>query len=123
MKIENTPPARPRVIRDAKGKRPAFYDTPGLDHAVSMILVLAGEVAVLHDRLDSIERVAKGRGVDLAAEVDALVLDHAALEAREAWRQDFLARLHYLLRKEAAEAAAGETDEAYRATIEEVAAG
>jgi hypothetical protein len=115
------PAARPHVKRDAKGKRPQFYDVPGLDQAMSMIMVLANEVSVLHDRLDSIERVHKHTGFDLAAEIEKLTLGQEALEAREAWRQDFLSRLYYLLRKEAAEAAAKETAESYRAAIEEIA--
>lgn len=123
MQTNTSSCGQPRVIRDAKGKRPAFYGTPGLDQAMSMILVLASEVAVLHDRLDSAERVAKHRGVDLAAEIEALALDTAARESREAWRQDFLSRLYYVLRKEAGEAAAGDTHTGYRQTIEDIAVG
>lgn len=123
MTFETPVPEPLRVIRDAKGKRPSFYATPGLDEAMSMILVLASEVAVIHDRMDSVERVAKARGLDLAQEIDALVLDQGALEAREAWRQDFLSRLYYVLRKQAAEAAEGESEAAYRATIDEIAVG
>lgn len=114
---------RPHVIRDAKGKRPDFYPTPGLDHAMSMIMVLANELSVLRDRLDSAERVAKGQGIDLAAGIEALELDQDALEAREAWRQDFLGRLFYLSRKDASGAAAAETGEGYKQAIAEIAEG
>ena len=114
---------RPHVVKDAKGKRPSFYETPGLDQAMSMILVLANEMSVLHDRLDSVERAAKARGIDLAADVETLVLDQPALEAREAWRQDFLERIYYLARKDAQEAAAAMTKDSYHATIAEIAAG
>ncbi|WP_044564192.1 hypothetical protein [Azospirillum sp. B4] len=113
---------RPHVVKDAKGKRPTFYDAPGLDQAMSMILVLANELSVLHDRLDSAERVAKANGLDLAAGIEALVLDQPALEAREAWRQDFLDRLFYLQRKEAAEARQEDTADRFNRTIEEIAA-
>ena len=115
--------SRPHVVKDAKGKRPQFYETPGLDQAMSMIMVLANEVAVLHDRLDSSERVAKAGGLDLASGIETLTLDQDALEAREAWRQDFLERLFYLARKDASEAAATDTAERYQATIEEIAVG
>lgn len=114
---------RPHVVKDAKGKRPQFYDTPGVDQALSMIMVLANELSVLHDRLDSAERVARANGLDLAGGIETLVLDQDALEAREAWRQDFLERLFYLSRKEAAEAARQESDSGYRTTIEEIAVG
>jgi hypothetical protein len=112
---------RPHVIRHARGKRPDFYDTPGLDQAMSMIMVLASEVNVLRDRLDSAEKVAKANGLDLAAGIESLQLDQEALEAREAWRQDFLSRLFYLASKEAAEAEEKQTTDGYRETIQEIA--
>ena len=45
------------------------------------------------------------------------MLDQPALEAREAWRQDFLERIFYLVRKDAQEAAQKDSAEAYRETI------
>lgn len=111
------------MIRDAKGKRPGFYDSPVLDQMMSMIMVLAGEVAVLGDHIDSIERVAALNGLDLAGGIAALELDQNALEIREARRQAMLERLFYLMRKEAAEAAAAETSEGYGRTIAEIAVG
>lgn len=114
---------RPHAIRHARGKRPEFYETPGLDQAMSMIMVLASELSTLRDRLDSAERVARDNGLDLAAGIEALELDQQALEEREEWRQGFLSRLFHLTTKEAAEAAEAQTAEAYRQTIEEVAAG
>lgn len=109
------------TIRDARGKRPQFYEAKGMDHVMGMIMVLANEMSVLRDRLDSAERVAKANGLDLAAGIEALTLDQAALEEREARRQDFLGRLFYLMRKEASEAAAKETDAGYSATISSIA--
>ena len=112
---------RPHVIKDAQGKRPEFYPTAGLDQAMSMIMVLASELTVLRDRLDSAERVAKASGLDLAAGIETLKLDQDALEERESWRQAFLDRLFYMMRKDASDAAAAATAEGYKATIEEIA--
>lgn len=112
---------RPALIRHARGKRPSFYDSKGLDAAMAMIMVLANEMSTLRDRLDSAERVAKASGLDLAAGIEALELDQAALEEREARRQDFLRRLFYLQLKDAADAEAAATDEGYKATIAEIA--
>lgn len=116
-------PERPHVVKDVKGKRPTFYEAPGMDQAMSMIMVLANELAVIHDRLDSAERVAKAHGMDLAAGIETLALDQDALEAREAWRQDFLERLFYLMRKDANEAAQVDTEETYRKAIADIAVG
>ena len=111
------------MVRDAKGKRPGFYDTPALDQMMSMIMVLAGEVSVLTDHVDSIERVAAANGLDLAGGIAALSLDQAALEVREARRQALLDRLFYLMRKEAAEATRQESAADYSAVIAEIAVG
>lgn len=86
-----------------------------------MIMVLAGEIATLRDRLDSAERVAKASGLDLAAGIETLELDQAALEEREERRQDFLRRLYYLQLKDADEAAQAQTSEGFNATIAEIA--
>lgn len=112
---------RPHVIRHARGKRPEFYETSGLDQAMSMIMVLASEVATMRDRLDSAERVAKANGLDLAAGIETLELDQVALEEREERRQDFLRRLYYLQLKDADEAAQAHTSDSFNATIAEIA--
>lgn len=107
--------------RNSKGKRPQFYDNNANDQMMSMIMVLASEVSVLADHIDSIERVAAANGLDLAGGIAKLQLDQPALEAREARRQQMLERLFYLMRKEAAEATAHETAEGYSAVIDEIA--
>lgn len=121
--MTNDMTAAATMTRDAKGKRPAFYDTPALDQMMSMVMVLAGEVSVLADHVDSIERVAAANGLDLAGGIAKLSLDQAALEAREARRQQFLERLFYLMRKESAEATRQESAAAYAQVIADIAVG
>lgn len=118
---EETVNDMPHVIRDARGKRPQFYDTPGMDQLMSMVMVLANEMCVLRDRMDTSERVAAQNGLDLAAGIEAFEFDEDALAEREQRRQDFLGRMFYLMRKEANEAKGMETNDAYRATIETIA--
>ena len=107
--------------RDSRGKRPAFYDHPALDQMMSMIMVLASEMSVVSDRVDSLERVIEANGIDVAAGLATLKLDQDALDMRETRRQQLLERLFYLLRKEAAEAGAGETAPGYQKVIDEIA--
>ena len=118
---DTTQPDRPSVIKDSKGKRPSFYDSAASDQLMSMVMVLASELNTLRDRVDAQERVAKVKGIDMAAEIDKLELDEGALQEREAWRQSFFERLFYLARKEANEAAAGESKESFTETIEDIA--
>ena len=110
-----------QLERNARGKRPQFYATPGLDEAMSMIMVLASELTVVRDRLDTVEKVAAAKGIVLEAELEAFEPDQATLEARELRRQDFLARLFYLARKQAAEVANEDSAERYASALDEIA--
>lgn len=110
----------PRTIR---GKRPGFFETPGVDDALSMILVLAQEFAVLRERFDSAERVAAKHGIDLAGEIEALPLDEELLRSREARRQEFYDRLFYLARQQRSELEQKHSAEAYNEVLDKVASG
>jgi parvulin-like peptidyl-prolyl isomerase len=88
---------------------------------MSMVIVLAQELSVLRDRTDAIERVAARHGIDLAGEIETLVLDQAALDARELRRQQLLERLYYLARKEANELEQADSKQRYDAVIDETA--
>lgn len=107
--------------RHARGKRPQFYTQPGMDQAMSMILVLASEFSTLRDRLDTVERVARDGG--LAEAIEAYEPSQAVLEEREARRQAFMERLYYLALKDAAEAAEADTSERFDAALTEIAKG
>ncbi|MFN7173164.1 MAG: hypothetical protein ACK4MT_00375 [Thermaurantiacus tibetensis] len=123
MNAPATPHAAAKPPRDARGKRPQFHADPGLDHAMSMILVLATELAALKERQDTLEQVLARHGIDAEAEIEAFAPTEADLARREAWRQAFLARLYYLARKDAADAARGDTEAAFRETLDSIAKG
>jgi hypothetical protein len=110
----------PRTIR---GKRPAFFETPGVDDALSMILVVAQELAVLRERFDSAERVAARHGFDLAQEIETLPLDEELLRSREQARQRFYDRLFYLAAQRRAELEEKHSEESYGQILDEVASG
>ena len=98
--------------RYAKGARPQFYSSPEMDEAMSMIMVLASEVCVLRDRLDTVERL-EAQGVPPSSDaIEQFQPDEACLEAREAARQAFFERLFFVTQKRAQENA--EKDDAGR---------
>lgn len=113
--------AETRPIRDARGKRPTFYEADGVDQLMSMVMVLASEINVLHDRLDAQERVAAKHGIAMADEIETLEFDEEALQQREAWRQSFFERLLYVARKTSNEAATHQNQETFNSIIEEIA--
>jgi hypothetical protein len=111
-----------RLKRMVRGRRPEFYPTAGMDQAMSMIMVLAQEFTVMHDRMDTIERIAASKNIVLPQEIEDYAPDQSVLEAREIWRQEFFERLFYLLHQQAAEAAEGDNDERFEETLTSIAA-
>jgi len=110
----------PRTVR---GKRPEFFATEGVDEAMSMILVLAQEFAVLRERMDTAERVMARHGIDLGAEIEAFEADEDVLRSREEALQAFYGRLFYLSRQRRSEMENKYGDAEYRETLDKVATG
>lgn len=113
-------PSLPRTIR---GTRPTFFETPGVDDAFSMILVLAQEFTIMRERMDTAERIMARHGIDLATEIDAMPLEEDLLKQREADRQAFYDRLFFIQKQRRAELDARHSDASFLETIEKVARG
>ena len=79
-----------KLPRKARGERPYFFDDPNVDKVVAMVMGLAGEVAVLHDRQDSLLRLLEARGLVSRAELESYVPNAAVAAERAAWREGFL---------------------------------
>ena len=101
---------RPRV---AKGNRPWFLDDPDTERVLSIALAIASEVSVLHDRIDTLERVAADQPTFSLTDLDAYVPDEEVDAARAAWRKDFLGRMFRILREEIDGLDAAERTSAY----------
>lgn len=83
-----------KIPRSAKGPRPAFFaGEPGADQLLGMLMAVASEVAVLRERMDTIEQIAVARGIPLAADIEAYEPTIADRERREAWRQQYMQRV------------------------------
>lgn len=107
----------------AKGARPYFFDDPAIDKCVAMIMGLAGEVSVLHDRLDTMERLIEARGGVKRADIEAFEVTAEVQKDREAWRDAFLENVLRILHQELEDPDAGQRNEAsYQQAIESVTA-
>jgi hypothetical protein len=106
----------------ARGTRPVFLQSEQLDDLLAMVMALTQEVAVLRERCDTSERLLAEKGVLPLAEIEAYRADHAAEEAREQWRQDYLDRVLYAVRARAEQQAEDATMARYEQVITEIGA-
>ncbi len=76
--------------KKARGERPSYFADPAIDKTLSITIALAGEVAVMRDRIDTMERLAEAGLAPTRAAVDGFVPDAAVRAERDAWRDGFL---------------------------------
>jgi hypothetical protein len=79
--------------QNARG-RPVFMpDEPIAERLVRMVTALVTELAVLRERVDTLEKLATDKGVLEPAAVDAFQPDAEVEAARRQWREQYLARV------------------------------
>lgn len=110
------------MSRKAKGRRPTFFDDSENDKLLAIVMALAGEVSVMRDRLDTVERLAERAGVLTQTAIEQHLPDAATTAAREAWRAAFVARLLRIVHVERESLAQHETPQSYDAAIAELSA-
>ena len=45
------------MSRKAKGKRPVYFNDPECDKLLAIVMAVAGELAAVRERLDTLERI------------------------------------------------------------------
>jgi hypothetical protein len=82
-----------RANAKPKGKRPQYFDDPGLDRTLSILMALVGEVSVLRERLDTVERLLDAKGTISRADIERYEPDAEAGFERGARTREFIARV------------------------------
>lgn len=86
-------PTEVTLPRTTRGKRPVFFDDPSIDQMMTFLIELTTEVAVLRERLDTVERLLDA-GVPVTREAIESFQPQAAVNAeRDAWRDSYLKRV------------------------------
>ena len=86
-------PTEVSLPRTTRGKRPVFFDDPAIDQMMTFLIELTTEVAVLRERLDTVERLLDA-GVPVTREAIEAYQPQAAVDAeRNAWRDAYLKRV------------------------------
>ena len=91
---------KPTLKRKARGERPYFFADPSVDKLLAMLMGLAGEVSVLRDRLDTVERLAEQNRLFTREEIENYTPDEAALKERAERREIFLGEVTRIIHAE-----------------------
>lgn len=86
------PADAPRGIYGPDGQ-PQFFQDPGMDRFVAVVLKLTQELWVMTERVDMLERLAAGRRPFLKRHVDSVLKDPRVAAERDAKMSEFVNRV------------------------------
>jgi hypothetical protein len=104
----------------SKGGRPYFLDDPAVERVLNISMAVAAEVAVLHERMDTIERLLEAKGVLTKKEIEEYVPDDQAAEERQTWHARFTARILRIVQQEVEAVAHPENNIPMRTIADEI---
>ena len=100
-----------KLQRKAKGERPTFFQDPNVDKVIAMVMGLAGEVAVLHDRLDTAERLLEKSTDIKRRDIENYKASAKVAAERSQWREQFLSEVLRIVEIEQETLANGDTQD------------
>lgn len=109
-----------QLKRHAKGDRPYFFDDPAVDKLLAMVMALAGEVSVLRDRLDTVERLAEASGAFTREEVESYRPDQTVAAEREEVRGKFLEQVLRIVELDVSGMGRNDISSAYGKVVKDV---
>jgi hypothetical protein len=92
--------ARVELQIKAKGERPSYFSDPAVDKILGITMALVGEVAVIRDRLDTIERLLESGATISRATIDAFEANADVRAERDAWRETYLSNVLRIVHQE-----------------------
>jgi hypothetical protein len=104
----------------SKGGRPYFFDDPAVERVLNITMTVAAEVAVLRERLDTIERLLEAKGTLLQSEIEAFVPTDAQAEERQLWHARYAARIMRIVQQELDAIAKPENNKPMRQIADEI---
>ena len=84
----------------AKGARPYFLEDKAVERVLNITMAVAGEVAVMRERMDTIERLLEAKGILNRSEIEAFVPNDAQAEERQRWHAEYISRILRIVQQE-----------------------
>ena len=85
--------SRIQLPRQTKGKRPAFFDDPAIDQVMTFVLELATELAVVRERLDTVEWLLDEHGSVTREQIEAYEPSPEVEQQRKQWLEEYFSRV------------------------------
>jgi hypothetical protein len=83
-----------------KGARPYFFEDKAVERVLNITMALAGEVAVMRERMDTIERLLESKGLVLREEIEHFQPTDAQSEQRQQIHAELIARVLRIIQQE-----------------------
>ena len=75
----------------SKGGRPYFFDDPAVERVLNISMAIATEVAVVRERMDTIERLLEAKGILKQDEIESFIPTDDQAEERQLWHTRYAA--------------------------------
>ena len=89
--------------REAKGRRPHFFENPDVDKLLAINLALLSEISVLRDRLDVHERLAETQTWATKSAIDAHEISEEEEDERAADRAQMIDRVLRVIKSQSSD--------------------
>ena len=84
----------------AKGARPYFLEDKAVERVLNITMAVAGEVAVLRERMDTIERLLAAKDILSNAEIEAYIPTESEAEERQKLHAEYISRILRIVQQE-----------------------
>jgi len=91
--LSDKPRTTVTLPRTTKGKRPGFFEDPATDQMMTFVLELATELAVVRERLDTVECLLDRQGNVTREDIEAYEPTPEEEQRRKQWLEDYYARV------------------------------
>lgn len=84
----------------AKGARPYFLNSPEVEKVLNITMAVATELAVAHERIDTLERILESKGILTRQEIEDFAPNDEQAEERQLWHARYAARIMRIVQQE-----------------------
>jgi hypothetical protein len=84
----------------SKGARPYFFESAEAERVMNIAMAIATEVAVVRERMDTIERLLEAKGLLTQKEIEAFAPTDEQAEERQLWHTRYAARILRIVQQE-----------------------